>query len=300
MERKTYSVYKITAPDGKFYIGYTSLSLKERWRHHKNRALKGEAPKHPFYNAIRKYGAESFRIEPLAVTYNRYTAMELEQSYIEATIDNLSLNLSIGGINDSSEGGRMFWERLNSSPQERERFLKVLSQRKKMDDWTDYKKLVALSQQWRKAHPREAYRLSYRAIRIANRVSGRPAPCEIRVDTRPLKERLMHKYKLNEVKSKYVSEIWAARSEEEKKTISQKISVAQKKYQAELTFEERRKRTEKARNSIDRSKQGTAASKGIKQWWNNLRQNPEAYAAYIQKRKETLAETNRRKKFENV
>lgn len=300
MERKTYSVYKITAPDGRFYIGYTSMSLNERWRHHKQRAFNGEAPKHPFYNAIREHDIESFQIETLATTHDRIAAMELEQAYIKASPENLSMNLSSGGVNDAAEGGRIFWERLNSSPQEREKFLKKLSQRKKMNDWTDYEKLSASCQQWRKEHPREAYRLGYRAIRIANRATGRPAPCEIRVDTRPLKERLMHKYKLNEVKSKYVSEIWANRSEEEKKAIFEKISVAHKKYQAELTPEERRKRTEKARSAIDRSKQRAAASKGVKQWWYNLRQNPEAYAAYIQKRKETLAETNRRKKLENI
>ena len=34
-----FTIYKITGPEGKSYIGYTSMTLSERWRHHKLRAM---------------------------------------------------------------------------------------------------------------------------------------------------------------------------------------------------------------------------------------------------------------------
>jgi hypothetical protein len=56
----------------------------------------------------------------------------------------------------------------------------------------------------------------------------------------------------------------------------------------------------KARQNIDRSIQGPAASKGIKTFWENLRKDPSAYEAHINQRKQTLAETNRKKKCERT
>lgn len=57
--------------------------------------------------------------------------------------------------------------------------------------------------------------------------------------------------------------------------------------------------TEKARASIDRKKQGAAASKGVKAWWAELKGNPDAYKAYIEARTKTLLE-NRSKRNENI
>ncbi len=298
-KRKTYIIYRAVSPNGKQYVGYTSMPLSERWRHHKNRAESGEAPEHPFYCAIRNYGAESFRIEEICRTHNRFEAMRLEEKYIAETPEFLSMNLSAGGLNDAAEGGRIFWERLNANPKEREAFLKKLSDRKKQQDWTDYEKLQRGNEKWRHEHPREAYALAYRALRIANRIRGVPAPCETKVDPRPLKERLMHKYRQHDIRSTAVAQVWAGRSKEDKEAIGSKISLSQKKHFSTLSAEEKREVTQKARAAIDRKKQGPAASKGIKAWWAELKKNPEAYKEYIEKRTQTLLE-NRRRRNENV
>lgn len=83
----------------------------------------------------------------------------------------------------------------------------------------------------------------------------------------------MYKYKLNDVKRKYVTRVWAGRTAEERKLIGIKIGDAQKQHMESLTKDERRKVTEKARASIDRSVQGPAASKGLKNWWIELKKD---------------------------
>ena len=93
--------------------------------------------------------------------------------------------------------------------------------------------------------------------------------------------------------------VWQERSEEEKAVIAEKISKAQRHHFFTLSEEEKRKATEKARASIDRKKQGTAASKGIKAWWAKLKSNPDAYKAYIEARTKTLLK-NRSKHNENI
>lgn len=303
MDRKTYIIYRAVAPDGRYYVGYTGMKLSERWRHHKKRALNGEAPEHPFYNAVRRYGADTFRMEEICRTSDRFTAMMMEEHYISETPAELSMNLSSGGINDAAEGGRIFWERLNASPEEKAAFLKKLSERKKQNDWTDYENLIIKQEKWRHEHPKEAYALSYRAVRIACREAGYLPPCVPRVDNRPLKERLRCKYKYyevhHEIRSNAVKQVWAERNESEREMIGSKISEAQKKHFSALTAEEKQKATEKARAAIDRKKQGAAAGKGIKNWWAELKKNPEAYKAYIESRTKTRLE-NRRKRNENI
>lgn len=67
MERKKYIIYRVIAPDNRCYVGYTSMDLSERWRHHKKRAINGEAPKHPFYNAIRFLVLKNFMLKKYAI-----------------------------------------------------------------------------------------------------------------------------------------------------------------------------------------------------------------------------------------
>ena len=299
MERKKYIIYRAIAPDNRYYVGYTSMGLSERWRHHKKRAINGEAPEHPFYNAIRSFGADKFRVEEICHTFDRFNAMILEEHYISETPANLSMNLSSGGVNDASEGGRIFWERLNADTEAKAAFIKKLSDRKKQNDWTDYDSLLLNSQKWRHEHPKEAYRMSYRAIRIARRQNGQDPPCFLRTDNRPYKEQLISKYRQHEKRSTAVKLVWQERSEEEKAVIAEKISKAQRHHFSTLSEEEKRKATEKARASIDRKKQGTAASKGIKAWWAKLKSNPDAYKAYIEARTKTLLK-NRSKHNENI
>jgi len=59
----TCGIYKLTAPNGKVYIGQ-SLKIEQRWIDHKRRA-KGKSIRSSFklYNSIRKYGWENFTKE---------------------------------------------------------------------------------------------------------------------------------------------------------------------------------------------------------------------------------------------
>lgn len=302
MEGKTYTVYRIVTPSGKHYVGYTSMTLAERWRHHKLRAFDGKSPNHPFYNEIRAGDLEKFSLITLHTVTSRQEAMKLEEQEIADTPRELSVNLSSGGCNDAAEGGRIFWERLEADPEEKEAYLKKLSERKLSNDWTDYEALMAAKEEWRRKHPREAYKIAYRAVRIANKATGRPAPCVRIEDPRPLKERLMHKFKLNEVKREYVTKIWENRSEEERKQIADKISFSAKKRLGEMSDEEKRIITKKARDSIDREKQGKAASKGLKGWWADLKSDPVRYAEYMEHRTNSLRQTllHRRQEYENL
>ena len=101
----------------------------------------------------------------------------------------------------------------------------------------------------------------------------------------------MHKYRLNDVKSEYVTRVWADRSDEERDAIADKISRSQKEHMAGLTADERRAVTEKARSFIDVSVQAPAASRGLKKWWRELKKDPERYAAYMSKREESRRRT---------
>ena len=115
---------------------------------------------------------------------------------------------------------------MNADPEAKAAFIKKLSDRKKQNDWTDYDSLLLNSQKWRHEHPKEAYRMSYRAIRIARRQNGQDPPCFLRTDNRTLKERLISKYRQHEKRSTAVKLVWQERSEEEKAVIAEKISKA--------------------------------------------------------------------------
>lgn len=230
-KQKQYSVYRITLPSGNQYVGYTSMTINERLRHHIHRAQEGVAEKHPFYSELKGLKKEDCHVEVIAVYTDRYEAMDAERHYIALVPKEKSLNLSEGGLSDASFGGKIFWQRLNENPEEREAYLKKLSDRKKKNDWTDYGMLTAKAEEWRHAHPREAYKMSYRAQRMSRKKSECAEKAPVAETQSEMKERLMHKHKLNKVKQKYVTEVWDKRSPEERKAIGRKISESQKKHQ---------------------------------------------------------------------
>ena len=127
-----------------------------------------------------------------------------------------------------------------------------------------------------------------REKRNANAKVTLPETLEVR------KKRLMSKYKISTVRSRNTADIWARRTESELKEVSKKISKGMKKYAETLNAEERREMTSKARASIDRKKQGEAASAGIKRFWVELKQDPERYKAYMKERGKNAAENQRR------
>lgn len=99
-----YQIYKITnSVNGKIYVGQTMRSLGQRWKDHVRFAAKGR--KIYFCSAIRKYEANSFTIEQIAVAETREEANALERHWIKElnTTDNsVGYNSTVGGEGFSS------------------------------------------------------------------------------------------------------------------------------------------------------------------------------------------------------
>lgn len=288
---REYEIYKITSPSGRSYIGLTSMGLRERWRKHQLRAETGI--NHPFYCAIRKYGPENFTVELVCTALGKHAAQQAEMREIAKRAKDNLYNVSPGGEADGEAGSKVFWDRMRSDPAARARYTKKLSRVKKENDWTDYEATQEKAQEWRRENPKEAHRLSRRASRVAARAQNRGIAT---IDNRPLKERLMWKHKRGEKARENALALWASRDEDARKEVGAKIRVAQKAVWDKKTDpEERSKLTEKARASIDRSKQGPAASKGIKKFWEDLKKDPERYAEYMGRRTASLMKTIERK-----
>lgn len=84
--------------NGKVYIGQTIRSLRERWCHHYGSANRG--CKKRLYQAIRKYGKDSFSIRTLRKAISREQLNRLEKYFIKEYKSNNSefgYNLTIGG-----------------------------------------------------------------------------------------------------------------------------------------------------------------------------------------------------------
>lgn len=65
--------------NGKYYVGWTSLSFRQRWKIHCDSAKKETWH---FSRAIKKYGADSFFYEILSVVESEQQAKQLEQLWI--------------------------------------------------------------------------------------------------------------------------------------------------------------------------------------------------------------------------
>ncbi|GEM_PF-1928768 len=292
-----YGIYKITSPSEKSYIGLTKSSIQERWRQHKRRAF-DEDRNHPFYNAIRKYGPNSFKVELLDTAPNKPAAQKLERFYIAQQPLELSYNISPGGEADGEAGGRIFWDKMAANPGLKEQYVKKLSDIKRASDWSDYEALSQKAAQWRKDNPREAYKASRRALRIANKTKAKARiGAKKEEDTRLLKEKLLWKHKRSVKTRENAFALWERRTKAQKEEIATKISgKAKTRWESIQDPEERARITADARKAVDRKKQGPAASRGLKSFWEDLRKDPEQYKAYIEQRKATLKRTLERKK----
>lgn len=286
-------IYKATSPSGRYYIGLTKNGIKERWRQHVMRANKGL--KHPLWAAIRKYGPESFILEEIDSCKTLAEAQKLEILYISKAQPDRPYNISPGGDEDGAYGSKCFWDAINADPEARETYLKKLSNIKLANDWTDYADLTAKSAQWRIDNPRLAWKTSYRAIRIANRIASAKSAPKIE-DTRPLVERLRWKHNRSGATRIQTTALWAGYSEEKKAEIASNISSGKIKQWASMTYAERLNATAYARSCIDVKIQGPAASRGIKKFWEDLKKNPVEYARYMKARTESLMKTLEMKK----
>jgi group I intron endonuclease len=84
----------------KKYVGQHSKdSLEAYWRHCSNHALSGSSDKPCLYNAVRKYGAENFSIEPLIIVGTKWEMDLYEKALIKIlnTRRPAGYNLTDGG-----------------------------------------------------------------------------------------------------------------------------------------------------------------------------------------------------------
>lgn len=173
MARKRYSIYKLTAPSGRAYVGFTSQSVQERWRQHVARAATGVT--HPLCAAVRKYGAEAFSIETLAEYADLDVALRAEVAAIAALTD--AYNISPGGDFDSGAGAAKFRELL-LDPAWRANYSARLSAALKASPPYQAKvpEAVARLVAWRIKNPTASYKNAMRALRICANRNGRKKP----------------------------------------------------------------------------------------------------------------------------
>lgn len=291
MGRK-YIIYRIESPSGRAYIGLTGQSLKERWRQHVMRSTKNG--RHPLYDAIRKYGIENFKAQEFAMADGIKNTQATEVFCIAQ--ENNPYNLLPGG-QCGSESAKIFWQRIKSDPTAYAAYRQKLcgAQRLRVENGEIREHLRTVSAQWRKENPREAYKIAMRALRVAakkNTTKGVNAKERAAQAKKPLKERLLEKHKGRYLsRSRGVAGVWAARTPEIKAVVGTKISGGLRQYHKENKGVNSEQLAE-ARKSIDRTKQGPAASKGVKKFWEELKKDPERYAQYITARTSTLKRTN--------
>ena len=302
MERKRpFIIYRITSPSGKSYTGLTGQPLKHRWQQHVKKA--GTGFKHPLASAIRKYGAESFAVEHIASSIGGLEyAKECEILCIAQIPEGQRYNLSLGGEHDNGAGNKRFWAFMKNNPDKMEIYRARLVQAQKdrpPPSEADKQALKAAAKQWAFDNAREAYKIRHRASRIALRKAqahnggkiSRKEENRLIYLARPLKERLQIKYKRARPRSSDATKkIWAGRTEEEKQIINAKIAETLKaRYKADKKMGAANKEQLKAaRKTIDRGKQGKAASIGQVKFWEELRKDPERLKKYMETRTASL------------
>lgn len=94
-----YIIYLLTnLTTGKKYVGKSSKSLEKRWRQHVQDCRKGRAVH--LYNAMRKYGEDSFSRIVIDTASNNERACEFESYYIrlyDTHLKEKGYNLTMGG-----------------------------------------------------------------------------------------------------------------------------------------------------------------------------------------------------------
>jgi group I intron endonuclease len=98
-----YIVYKVTNRiDGKFYIGYTSKNIEERFEKH----CKRNKGKSHFQHALHLYGFENFQSEILFESDDKQTILDMEQTLIvqlDARNPAIGYNVAPGGQGGPTE-----------------------------------------------------------------------------------------------------------------------------------------------------------------------------------------------------
>jgi group I intron endonuclease len=95
---KTYTVYKLTSPSGKSYVGWTGRKLKKRLQDHISEVRRGLV--RPIQNALRKYSLDLWDKEILVETKDYTESLKAEVHFInqfQTTDPSKGYNISTGG-----------------------------------------------------------------------------------------------------------------------------------------------------------------------------------------------------------
>lgn len=292
-------VYRIECPEG-VYIGQTN-SLAGRWSAHKRQALV-EGRNGPLYDSLRARPEADFSLEVLAEGLSRAEAKALEVAFIAEARSTYArvLNQSRGGDFDMADGCRIFWERVTADPSAYGGYFAKLSAAAVRRYPRVAKLLTDGAARWREENPREAYKMSRRGLRFANK-ANREAPrtprpraaesaetkaarAEAAAQTRAARTKAAQR-RLGIEAARRVRKVWAGRNEEQRAAIGEKISArARARYEDEAEVARVSAQLVDARKNIDRDKQAKAASKGLKNYWAELRRDKKKFAEAMAQR----------------
>jgi predicted GIY-YIG superfamily endonuclease len=276
-----FSIYRLTSPSGRTYVGYTGQPVKERVRQHVVKALNGM--KHPLSAAIRKYGFDSFVVEVLSTHETSEEAFAEEIRQIAAHPK--GYNLSPGGDGDLLAAREAFVKKLED-PVWKAAYGKKLSLSMKMsklhlENWA---KFPARAAKWREENPEEAERIQKKATEAARLVStGKPAYNKGKNHSPEACTKMALSQRLRwdnatpemlEQKSasskRGAKKQWAQRTPEQIAEIGKKISESLKRRNANLTPDELAKRDAilaETRKHIDHDFRLEQQSKSFDVYW---------------------------------
>lgn len=122
-----YSLYKLTFPNGKLYIGITS-NFNRRMSQHKHDATKKDLK---LYRAINKYGWNNIKKEVVIFGLTRFEAMDMEKLLIaEQDLVRAGYNTTPGGELISEHCHTEMIKRM-SNPEYREKCVRALKSKEK-------------------------------------------------------------------------------------------------------------------------------------------------------------------------
>lgn len=300
-----YFIYQLISPSGKSYVGI-SKNVKARWASHKRKA-RVENKRHPLYDAIRSYGHDEFKVVSLMEFDDQAKAVAAEVSVIRllgTTDRRYGYNVSEGGEYDAPTGALTFWTEIRKDPAAYARYICNLA-----EGCRNRAKIIPthLIEAWRALPAKERWRRTSRALRMANksphaRVGYVPTPEQSKKISDGIRlawknSTQSHKKRHSMTTRKSALAQWARTEPEKKAEIFNKISETLKARHASQPEYHDAVKTQlaAARQNINRSKQGPAAAKGIKQFWIDLRNDPVRYAEYMLSRTASLKVTNARK-----
>lgn len=77
-----YSLYKVTDPNGRCYIGCTSRTVEQRWQDHRGFSAHIGYPRNKIGHAIERFGKEAFTVEHIASAVGVHAAKDSEAALI--------------------------------------------------------------------------------------------------------------------------------------------------------------------------------------------------------------------------